>query len=222
MRSTGRPVGRGPVGRTRQREVDVQSRNRAVGLLAMVALTAVACQSRTEEEATAEAAAESTLETPAQPAPAATLTDAEIAAVVVAANTIDVQYGELARQRATDSGVKQFAETMIRDHTAVNKNAVELVTKLGVTPQENDVSRSLQQQATETRALLASKSGAEFDRAYIANEVAYHKAVLDALDKVLIPSAANAELKQTLIDVRPAFDGHLRHAESLSRALTGS
>jgi putative membrane protein len=147
------------------------------------------------------------------------LTDAEVAAVVVAANGIDVSYAEIARQKATDSRVKAFAEQMITDHNAVNKSAGELVTKLGVTPRENDVSRSLQEQATKTRADLSSKSGAEFDRAYIANEVAYHQAVLDALDNVLIPSAANAELKQTLIGVRPAFEAHLRQAQSIQSAL---
>lgn len=151
-----------------------------------------------------------------------TLTDAEIAAVVVAANSIDVSYGEIARDRARDERVKQFAETMITDHTAVNKSAVELVGRLGVTPKENDVSRSLEASANDTRALLRSKSGGEFDLAYIRNEVEYHRAVIDALDGLLIPSASNAELRETLVGVRPAFVAHLRHAESLQQALEGS
>ena len=151
-----------------------------------------------------------------------TLTDAEIAAVVVAANSIDVSYGEIARDRATDERVKQFAETMITDHTAVNESAVELVGRLGVTPEENEVSRSLEATADDTRALLRSKTGGEFDLAYIRNEVEYHRAVIDALDGLLIPSASNAELRETLVGVRPAFVAHLRHAESLQQALEGS
>jgi putative membrane protein len=151
--------------------------------------------------------------------PARTLTDAEIAAVVVAANSIDVSYGEIARERASDERVKQFAETMITDHTAVNESAVELVARLGVTPEENDVSRSLQASAEDTRAQLRSKTGKEFDIAYIRNEVEYHRAVLDALDSLLIPDATNAELRETLVSVRPAFLAHLRHAESLQQAL---
>lgn len=150
------------------------------------------------------------------------LTDAEIAAVVVAANSIDVSYGEIARDRATDERVKQFAETMITDHTAVNKSAVELVGRLGVTPEENDVSRSLEASANDTRALLRSKTGREFDLAYIRNEVEYHRAVIEALDGLLIPNASNAELRETLVGVRPAFVAHLRHAESLQQELEGS
>ncbi|MGH7443745.1 MAG: DUF4142 domain-containing protein [Longimicrobiales bacterium] len=158
----------------------------------------------------------------AEAQPALQLSDGEIAAVVVAANGIDVRYGEIARERAEDPRVKEFAETMIADHTAVNESAVELVGRLGVTPQENDVSRSLESAAAATRTELSTKSGGEFDAAYIANEVAYHRAVLDALDTLLIPNATNAELRETLIGVRPAFEAHLRHAESLQQALAGS
>lgn len=150
---------------------------------------------------------------------AASLSDAEIAAIVVAANAIDVGYGEIARERATDERVREFAETMIRDHTAVNRSAGELVGRLGVTPQPNDVSRSLEASAAETREMLLNASGDEFDRSYIANEVAYHRTVLDALDNLLIPNATNAELKETLTGVRPAFEAHLRHAESLQQSL---
>lgn len=147
------------------------------------------------------------------------LTDADIAAIVVAANTIDIKYGEIARERATNAQVKQFAETMIKDHTAVNQSAVELVTRLGVKPTENDVSRSLEAQAASMRETLMSKSGKEFDKAYIDNEVAYHRAVLQAIDETLIPNASNAELKQTLVNVRPAIEAHMKHAEGIQRSL---
>ena len=157
--------------------------------------------------------------TPAPGEGAAALNDAEIAAIVVAANSIDVRYGEIARERATDERVRQFAEMMITDHTAVNESAGALVARLGVTPQENDVSRSLESSAGETRASLTAKTGAEFDRAYIANEVTYHQAVLDALDDLLIPNATNAELRQTLVGVRPAFAAHLQRAQSLQQSL---
>lgn len=160
-----------------------------------------------------------TAETPAPAPAAASLSDAEIAAIVVAANAIDVGYGEIARERATDERVREFAETMIRDHTAVNRSAGELVGRLGVTPQPNDVSRSLEASAAETREMLQNAPGAEFDRSYIANEVAYHRTVLDALDNLLVPNATNAELKETLTGVRPAFEAHLRHAESLQQSL---
>lgn len=148
--------------------------------------------------------------------------DAEIAQIVVTANGIDVKQGEQALERASDARVKRFAETMIADHTAVNRSAVELVTRLGVTPRASDVSRSLEASAAETMETLSAKAGAEFDRAYIANEVRYHRVVLEALDNLLIPNASNAELKKTLEGVRPAFEAHLRHAESIQAALGGS
>ncbi|MEX1181897.1 MAG: DUF4142 domain-containing protein [Gemmatimonadota bacterium] len=184
---------------------------------ALVVVIGAACSEAPEEEASAGPAAAEAAPS-AQPA----VTDAEIAAIVVAANEIDVRYGELARERATDPAVKQFAETMITDHTAVNESAVELVTRLGVTPEESDVSRSLEASAAETRQSLETKSGAEFDQAYIDNEVAYHQTVLDALDGLLIPSATNAELKQTLVGVRPAFEAHLEHAKALQQTVRGS
>jgi putative membrane protein len=167
---------------------------------------------RSQAASEAPAAASAAAQAPA-------IDDADIAAIVVAANTIDIRYGEIARERATNEQVKQFAETMIKDHTAVNQSATELVTRLGVTPTENDVSRSLEAQAAEMRNTLRSKSGAEFDRAYIDNEVAYHRAVLQAIDETLIPSASNAELKQTLVNVRPAIEAHLKHAEEIQRTL---
>jgi putative membrane protein len=110
---------------------------------------------------------------------------------------------------------------MVSDHTAVNKSAVELVTKLGVTPEESETSRALTASGEQTRARLSGLSGKEFDREYIANEVAYHKLVIDAVDKTLIPNAKNAELKAALVNVRPALVAHLRHAEQIQAELSG-
>lgn len=185
-----------------------------VWTLAVVVVAVAGCAA--EPAPDVEPASDQTAEVSAD---ATVLSDAEIAAIVVAANSIDVRYGEIARERAVDERVRGFAETMIAAHTAVNESAGALVARLGVTPQENDVSRSLEASATETREALSAESGAAFDAAYIANEVAYHRAVLDALDTLLIPNAGNAELREMLVGVRPAFEGHLRHAESIQQAL---
>ena len=152
---------------------------------------------------------------------AAAVTDPQIAAIVVAANTVDIEFGKLARSKTRNEKVRQFAETMINDHTAVNKSAVDLVTKLGVTPEESETSRGLTASGEKTRAHLGALSGEEFDREYIANEVAYHRLVIDALDKTLIPNASNAELKAALVGVRPALVAHLEHAEQLQAELAG-
>lgn len=147
------------------------------------------------------------------------LSDAEIAAVVVAANTIDAELGELAANRSASGPVQEFARTMARDHRAVNAGAVALVTKLGITPAENGVSRQLQADAAAFRAELEKTSGEAFDRTYIAHEVSYHTAVIDAVDQLLLPSAKNAELRKAIADVRPALVAHLDHARHLQSSL---
>jgi putative membrane protein len=165
-----------------------------------------------------EARSDSASSTPKSPAKVK-LTDANIAAIVVGANTIDVQNGQLALSKTQDPEVKAFANQMVADHTSVNKKATELVARLKVRPKESETSRILASGAATTRASLEAKAGAEFDRAYIENEVAYHQAVLDMLDEVLIPSARNKDLKSLLENVRPAFVAHLEHAKHIQATL---
>jgi putative membrane protein len=149
------------------------------------------------------------------------VTDPQIAAIVVTANQVDVDAGTLATERSASADVKKFATLMVTDHTGVNKAATELVARLKVTPEENDVSRSLKAGGEKNLAALRQLSGAAFDKAYVGHEVAYHQQVLDALDTTLIPGASNAELKALLVKVRPAFVAHLAHAKSLQSALAG-
>ena len=146
-------------------------------------------------------------------------TDPQIAAIVVTANQVDIDAGKLAKATSRNKEVRDFAERMIVDHGGVNKSATELVTKLKVTPESNATSQSLQKGGDDNLAALKKLSGAAFDRAYIDHEVAYHQAVLDAVDKTLIPSASNAELKALLVKVRPAFVAHLEHAKQLQGTL---
>ncbi len=150
------------------------------------------------------------------------LSDAEVAHVAVTANTIDVELGALAESRARSEEVKRFAATMRRDHTAVNEKAAALAGRLGVTPKDNSVSRSLLAGAKEARAKVEPLEGAAFDRAYIEREIAYHEAVLDALDGVLVPTTESAELKQLLVDVRPAFVAHLAYAKQVGEKVHAS
>jgi putative membrane protein len=149
----------------------------------------------------------------------APLTDAHIAAIVVGANTIDIEYGKLAQKRARNAEVRQFAAMMISAHTAVNEQAGALAARLRLTPEASETSRQLAAAAEAKRAELGGRSGADFDRAYIANEVAFHQVVLDAIDKALIPNAKNAELKSLIEKVRPAIVGHLEHAKRLQADL---
>jgi len=145
--------------------------------------------------------------------------DAQIAAIVVTANQVDIDAGKLAESKASNAAVKAFGKQMVTDHSGVNKQAVALVTKLKVTPEDNATSKALKAGGAENVKNLQKLSGSAFDRAYVDHEVEYHQQVLDAVDKTLIPSAQNAELKSLLVAVRPAFVAHLEHAKNLQASL---
>jgi putative membrane protein len=150
------------------------------------------------------------------------LSDPEIAHVAVTANNIDIEAGKFALTRTHNASVKQFAQTMINDHTAVNQQATALAQKLNVTPQDNPVSQSLKKDADAAHEKLEKLRRSAFDRAYMDREIAYHQGVLDAIDKVLIPQAQNAELKSLLQNVRPAVATHLEHAKEVRAKLGGT
>jgi putative membrane protein len=147
------------------------------------------------------------------------LTDPEIASVAVVANQGDIGFAEIAQKRSKNADILSFAKTMASDHQAVINQAVALVTKLKVTPQDNAVSKQMVANATKTRKMLNSTSAKNFDKTYIDNEVAYHKAVIAAVETVLIPQAQNSELKGLLQQVVPTLKAHLEHAEMVQSNL---
>src|SRR5947207_2524348 len=146
----------------------------------------------------------------------AKLTDPQIAHIAYTAGVIDIKAAKQAEEKAGNKEVKQFAQDMVRDHEAVNKQALALVKKLNVTPEDNDTSRALSKQAGDKLAELGKLKGADFDKAYVANEVAYHKTVNNALEAQLIPSATNPELKSLLQTGLKLFQGHQQHAEHVA------
>jgi putative membrane protein len=149
------------------------------------------------------------------------LSDPEIAHVGVTANQIDVNYGKLCLEKSKNKDVRHFAETMIKDHEGVIKQASDLAAKLGVTPLDNAMSKSLMAGEATTMKKLKALSGAAFDKAYIDNEVAYHKAVINAVKTVLIPQTQNAELKNLFVTISPVLDSHLAHAEMVAKEFAG-
>ena len=155
----------------------------------------------------------------AAPAHAQTPNDGQIAHIAYSAGEIDVAAGRQALQRSRNRAVRAFAQTMVRDHAAVNRQAVALVTRLHVTPEANPTSAALSAQATATLRRLAGLRGAAFDRAYVANEVAYHRTVNGALRDTLIPAAHNADLKALLQAGLALFSEHQTHAEHLAQQL---
>jgi len=152
-------------------------------------------------------------------ASAQSINDAQIAHIVVTANQVDIDAGQLAASMASNPEVKKFGQQMVTDHTGVNKQAADLAARLKVTPADNPTSQSLKAGGDKNVANLKSLKGGEFDKAYIDHEIAYHQAVLDAVDKTLIPGASNAELKGLLVKVRPAFVAHLEHAKKIQSTL---
>lgn len=155
------------------------------------------------------------------PVNTSTLTDAQIASIAVTANQADINYAKIAEQKATNPEVKKFAQMMVADHQSVIDQAVALVTKLKVTPDNNnDTTKSLMDgEATTKSKLEAAPKGAEFDKAYVDNEVAYHTAVIDVVDNTLIPNAKNPELKKLLESASPVFKQHLEHAKKVQAGL---
>ena len=145
--------------------------------------------------------------------------DAQIAMIAVVADTVDIDAGKLAAEKASNKEVKEFAKTMVRDHTAVNAKATALVKKLGVTPEESATSKNLKSDGDKMLAKLKKMSGAEFDKAYVDNEVSYHEAVIGVVEKTLIPNTKNAELKSLLESAGPIFTSHLEHAKELQSSL---
>ena len=144
------------------------------------------------------------------------LNDAQIAHIAYTAGVIDIAGAKQALDKSQDPNVRMFAEEMVRDHTAVNDQALALVKKLGVTPQDNPTSMSLSDSAAMKRADYAKLTGAAFDRAYLQNEVAYHKAVNDAVEHTLIPESHNSELKSLLETGLKLFQEHEMHAEHMA------
>jgi len=179
------------------------SRVGSAAVLALCALIAVGC----------------TEKAPMASAESNGLTDANIAAIVVGANNIDISAGEIALKRSKNAKVKDFAQRMITDHKAVLNSAVKLVTKLGVTPVNNDLVATLAKQSQDHEKNLRTLSGKAFDKSYIDHEVAYHEAVIGVIEDQLIPSAQNAELKALLVSVMPAFRAHLKHCQMIQAAL---
>jgi len=147
------------------------------------------------------------------------LNDAEIAHIGVTANQIDVNYGNIALKNSTNPEVKRFAQTMIDDHSGVIKAATALAQRLGVTPQDNAMSKSLNAGAVTETKKLESLKGAAFDKAYVNNEVEYHKAVITAVHTLLIPQIQNADVKDLFVSISPVLDTHLEHAYMLQKKL---
>lgn len=152
----------------------------------------------------------------ARPAAAqADLNDLEMAHVAVTASNIDIAYAHLALAFSENPDVRNFAETMIRDHTAVNAQVVALAKKLDVQAQDNPLSQQLLADAKRIKDEMSRLRGAALDRYYARNELAYHEKVNGVVADAFIPNIENAEVKAAFEQALAIFRGHEQHARDL-------
>lgn len=145
----------------------------------------------------------------------ADLSDVEMAHVAVTANHTDIAYAHLALAFSENPAVREFAEVMIRDHSAVNEAVATLAAKLNVEAKDNALSRQLRGDAERIKNELSRLRGVEFDRRYAENELRYHQAVNELVEKTFIPNIENADVKQAFQQALAIFRGHERHAERM-------
>lgn len=151
----------------------------------------------------------------AKPLPRGSVSDANIAAMVLASNNTDISYARLVPSRAQRDDVKKFGERMLTDHIGVNALVTQLLAKLDLAPEDNAISLDMRDESADKRDLMRDLSGFAFDSTYMENEVAYHQKFLASIDNQMLPAARNAELRALLTAVRPAVAAHLAHAEQV-------
>lgn len=149
----------------------------------------------------------------------AELNDLEIAHVAYIADNIDIRYAHLALAITQNPRIREFAETMIRDHSAVNEQALALLKKLGADPQDNFLSRTLNTDAEKIIDELSDLRGAAFDKRYAENELNYHRAVNDLVANAFLPNIENDEVRALFKAGLEIFRAHERHAESMVASL---
>ena len=159
------------------------------------------------------------LQSPAQAQSPADLNDLEIAHVAYVADNIDIRYAHLALAISKNPDVREFAENMIHDHTAVNDQALALLKKLNASPQDNFLSQKLLIDAEKLIDEMSKLRGSKFDKRYAENELAYHKAVNDLVGNVFIPNIENAEVKALFETGLGIFKAHEGHAEMMVKEL---
>lgn len=192
--------------------------------LSMLSVVAVAaCRRPLTGTRTTAAPAPAATSTAPTSAPAATgagkVTQANVVAIILAANNTDLSYARLVPARASSPEVKAFAQRMLTDHTALNTRIMDISTSNRITAEDDAISLDFRDHSAARRDILRELDGAKFDSTYIANEIQYHQELLDAISGVLIPSTKAGELRDFVTNLRPAVSAHLAHAEQIRATL---
>src|SRR5712692_315262 len=147
------------------------------------------------------------------------LTDSEIAMVMRVANLGEVREGELARTKATDTAVREFASMMVTEQTAQNNKTESELAPVDVASADSDLSRQLDAASGATTDRLRALSGPAFDRAYIDRQVDAHQSLIALIDSKLMPSARKRQVRDQLTALRALADKHLTRAKQIQGSL---
>lgn len=148
-------------------------------------------------------------------APAPRATEANVVAIILAANSTDLSYARLVPARSRSSDVRAFAQRMTTDHTLLNARVNDIAMRNGITAEDDAISLDFRDHSAARRDVLRELDGARFDSTYAANEVQYHQELLAAIAGVLLPNTRNAELREFVTNLKPAVSAHLAHAEQV-------
>jgi putative membrane protein len=145
--------------------------------------------------------------------------DREVAMIVRVANLSEVREGNVARTRATDPAVRDFAVMMVNEHSNAETKAETDLLKADLAFTDSEVSRKLDAESGAVAESLSQLKGSQFDQAYMDRQIAVHQAVLDTIDKTLLPKARNRHLRDVIKETRTTVQTHLEKAKTIRAAL---
>lgn len=145
--------------------------------------------------------------------------DGGVATILRTANDLEIDAAQMAKKKASNEQVKAFAQTMIDGHKENNKETATLVKKLNIKTEPTEEAATLKKDEAAKMKSWKNVSGAEFDKAYIANQIEMHKSLISKLDSDFIPNARNAEFKAHLEKTRNHVQEHLTKAEEIQTSL---
>ena len=142
--------------------------------------------------------------------------DTEFAVAAADGSMFEVQLGQLALTKASSPKVKEFAQSMVDDHTKANEELKSLAQTKNIT-----LPSTISEEKQKDYDKLAEKSGADFDKAYSEFMVKDHKDDVDQFKKAA-EKCEDAEIKSWAAEKLPVLEGHLSMAQSLEDAVDGT
>jgi putative membrane protein len=145
-------------------------------------------------------------------------TDANVVDVLTVANQGEVDYSQIGADKATDANVKQYAQTMVKDHGTMLDAVKSLASRLNVVPASNDKANDLKEENTKDINDLNAKTGKDFDKEFMEEQVDMHQETLDLLSD-LDSRTTNADLKAAIAEAKPKVQAHLDQAKAIKDKL---